>query len=178
MNPTGTRERWRRPYTLNRVPLPWTETRDTICLPFTTKLSRRNLSQHTWHQYVNKARSWWVETSYSSSTIMLQSKLNHTIISVFWPEINYKNICCTHFQRIIINDNTCIYDFWRSFWLLFLPIHHSFYPLILWCFYLSVCRAMIVTNKLNWPIIRVLVLTLAVHVLKCALLINSWLTNN
>ena len=32
-----------------------------------------SLSQHTWYQYVNKACSWRVETSYSSSTIMLQS---------------------------------------------------------------------------------------------------------
>ena len=34
------------------------------------KLSRRNLRQHTWHQYMNKAHSWQVETSYSSSTWM------------------------------------------------------------------------------------------------------------
>ena len=63
MNPTGTREKWRRPYTSNREPLPWTEIRDTICLPSTTKLSRQNLRQHTWHQYVNKVRSWWIETN-------------------------------------------------------------------------------------------------------------------
>ena len=28
-------------------PLPCTDTRNTICLPSTTKLSRRNLKQHT-----------------------------------------------------------------------------------------------------------------------------------
>ena len=62
-------------------PLLRTETRDTMCLPSTTKLSRRNLRQHMWHQYVNKACSWRVETSCSSSTIKLQSKLNYTTIS-------------------------------------------------------------------------------------------------
>ena len=39
------------------------------CLPSTIKLSHRNLEQHTWHQYVNKVRSWRIETSYSSMTI-------------------------------------------------------------------------------------------------------------
>ena len=73
-NPTGTREKWRRPYTSDREPLSWTEIRDTICLPSTIKLSRRNLRQHTWHQYVIKARSWRVETSHSLRQIKLQRK--------------------------------------------------------------------------------------------------------
>ena len=54
VNPTGTREKWRRLYIANREPLTWTETRDIICLPSTAKLSRRDLRQHTQHQYVNK----------------------------------------------------------------------------------------------------------------------------
>ena len=55
----------------------WLQEWFIVCMMSTTKLSCLNLSQHTWHQYVNKARSWRVETSYSS-TITLQSKLNHT----------------------------------------------------------------------------------------------------
>ena len=87
---------------LNKEPLPWTETRDTICLPSTTKLSHQNLRQHTWHQYVKKARSWRVETSYSSSTIKLQSKLNYTTINHSWSHEQYIQtsffyfVCATH----------------------------------------------------------------------------------
>ena len=55
----------------------------------TTKLSCWNLRQHTWHQYVNKARSWRVETSYSSSTIKLQSKLNYTTTNHSWSHEQY-----------------------------------------------------------------------------------------
>ena len=63
-------------YISNKEPLSWTETRDTICLPSTTKLSRQNLRQHTWHQYVKKARRWRVETSYSYSTNKFLSVLS------------------------------------------------------------------------------------------------------
>ena len=38
------------------------------CLLSTTKLPRWNLRPHTWHQYMNKARSWRVETSYKFCT--------------------------------------------------------------------------------------------------------------
>ena len=52
-------------YIRQRAP---TMNRDTICLLSTIKLSRRNLRlslrQHTWYQYVNKARRWRVETLY------------------------------------------------------------------------------------------------------------------
>ena len=93
VNPTaGTREKSRRLHISNREHLPWTETRDTICLPFTTKLSRRNLSQHTWHLYVNKARSWRVETSCTSSTIMLQSKLTYTTICLSVCHITWRTV--------------------------------------------------------------------------------------
>ena len=93
VNPTaGTREKWRSLHISNREPLPWTETRDTICLPFTTKLSRQNVNQHTWHLYVNKARSWRVETSCTSSTIMLQSKLNYTTICLSVCHITWRTV--------------------------------------------------------------------------------------
>ena len=82
---TGTREKWRRPYTSDREPLPWTKSRDTICLPSTIKLSCRNLRQHTCHQYVNKVRSWRIETSYSSMTISSKvSKLYQNKHSEIW----------------------------------------------------------------------------------------------
>ena len=62
-----------------------------------SKLSRQNRRQHTWHQYVNKARSRWVETSYSSSTIKLQNKLNYSTILQKCLNLLSRHICvyCT-----------------------------------------------------------------------------------
>ena len=88
-NPIGTAGTYRRPYISNREPLPRTEARDTIWSPSTNKLSRRNLSQHTWHQYVTKTYSWLVEMSCVSKE-MLQSKVISYSITIPWSHEQYR----------------------------------------------------------------------------------------
>ena len=61
----------------------------------TIKLSRQNLRQHTWHQYINKASRWWVKMLYPSTTIKHQSKLiilQQTILGAMTNRFNIYKI--------------------------------------------------------------------------------------